>query len=118
MTEEVKTGDNTEEYKEDERQVISTTFEGENLYAKWTPEQREARRLEIFAIAQAYAYFINRKDEFRHELASPNGGFWLTDKEQMSVLRSAVGEIISVSAIRRSHPSSIDRLVESRERKD
>ena len=35
-------------------------------------------------------------DDFRHEFASTYGGFELQDMTQQSVLRSAIGEILSV----------------------
>ena len=78
-------------------EVTPTTFKGEDLLSKWTPEEREARKQEIIALAQAYTYFTGRNDRFRHEEASDYGGFWLLDDNQTSILRSAITEIIGVS---------------------
>ena len=77
--------------------LIPTTFDGEDLLAKWTPEEREARKEEIKAMVQAYNHFTDRTDNYRDESASDYGGFWLLSERQASVMRSAVGEIIGVS---------------------
>ena len=83
--------------EDDVTDLIPTTFIGEDLYAKWTPEEREARKEEIKALVQAYNHFTNRTDNYRDANASDYGGFWLLSERQAALMRSAVSEIIGVS---------------------
>ena len=100
--------DPTQEQREEgEVEVVATTFKGENLYAKWTPEEREARKNELLQKSTEYEPFTERSGEFRHPEASSSGGFELRDAAQTSLLRSAVGEIISVSTYSQSYNPSI-----------
>ena len=34
-----------------EPEIVSTTFKGEDMWAKWTEEEREARKNELMALA-------------------------------------------------------------------
>ena len=82
---------------EETKEIVATTFKYENLWAKWTEEQKEARAQEIITLAQTWSPLTDRTDAFRSELASGYGGFELRDDQITSTLRSAVGEIIAVS---------------------
>ena len=35
----------------DQSEIVSTTFKGEDMWAKWTEEEREARKQELLAMA-------------------------------------------------------------------
>ena len=61
------------------KEVVATTYVGENLLAQWSDEEREARKQEIMALVDAYCHFTGRSGQFRHQMASDYGGFWLTD---------------------------------------
>ena len=61
MVEEVKTQQQTTDEDAGEN-VVSTTFEGVNLWSKWTPEERKEKQEEILALAAAYTHFTGRTD--------------------------------------------------------
>ena len=84
-----------EDVKDDN--IVETTFIGENKWKNWSDEQKEQRKREIFALAEAFTYFTQHTDEFRHELSSNSGGFELRDQAQQDLLRSALTEILTVS---------------------
>ena len=83
----------------DEEQVVSTTFIGENLWASWSDEEKAAKKQELFDKSTTLSPYTDKTDQFRHETASPYGGFCLTDPDRISLLRSSVGEIIGVSLL-------------------
>ena len=67
---------------------MPTTFEDEANWAQKTEEEREARKIELLAMAEAFTPSTqNVGDDFRHELASSSGGFECRDTELTSVLR-------------------------------
>ena len=77
---------------------MPTTFEDENMWAKMTEDEREARKVELLAMAEAFAPTTeNVGDQFRHDVASSSGGFECRDTELTSVLRKTTLEIIAVS---------------------
>lgn len=82
---------------EERKEIVSTTFPHENLWTKWTEEEKEARLQEIIALAESWSPSTDKTDAYRSELASGYGGFELRDDAITSKLRGALGEIISVS---------------------
>ena len=89
MAEEVK----TEEIKE----LIATTFEREDIWKTWSEEQKEAKKQEILDRARTWAPLTQYDGQYRDPLSSAGGGFELRDDAQKAILRSAIGELVSVS---------------------
>ena len=85
--------------EEKKTELVATTFEGENLLLVWSDEEREARQQELLDKAAAYSPFTDMTGDFRIDTAAYHGGFELRDADQTSLLRSAIGEIISVSEV-------------------
>lgn len=81
---------------EETKEIVSTTYEHENLWTKWTEEEKEARAQEIIDLAESWSPLTDRTDAYRSDLASGYGGFELRDAEITSKLRGALGEIIAV----------------------
>jgi len=88
---------------EETKEIVSTTFPYENLWAKWSEEQKEARAQEIIALAESWSPLTDLTDPYRSELASGYGGFELRDDAITSKLRGALGEIIAVSEQTNKH---------------
>ena len=81
-----------------EPEIVSTTFKGEDMWQKWTEEEREARKQELLALAQEYTPTTNRVgDQYRHEDASSSAGFDLKDSSHTSLLRNSTLEMVGVS---------------------
>ena len=85
--------------EEEKKEIVATTYQGENLLLTWSDEEREARKQELLEKAAAFTPFTDVSGDHRADTAGYSGGFELRDNAQTALLRSAVGEIISVSEV-------------------
>ena len=64
----------------EEDEIVPTTFQDEYGWVMMTEGEREARQVELLAMAEAFTPSCqNVGDEFRHDLASSSGGFECRD---------------------------------------
>ena len=87
---------NQEEQKGEE-EVVATTYALQNYLATWTDDDWAAKKSEIEALVEAWGPYTDKKDTYRDPEASGHGGFECKDDDQISLLRSAVTEIVKVS---------------------
>ena len=72
--------ESTENQEEEKRELVATTSTYEQLWDKWSDDEKKARQEELLAQAVALPTFNDRKDQFRDpERASYYGGFELRD---------------------------------------